>query len=137
MNVIKKVIALPIKDNKFLVVKKVDKDIWVDLGGKPEGNETERETLAREIKEELNCDCIIREKLGDFENDAAFDPGFKVYLAAYITDLVGTPVVSDPEIEKFAYIGSDYKEMDFELAPSIETQIIPALINKGYLKWPK
>ena len=136
MQIIKKVIALPIKNNRLLVVKKVDKDIWVDLGGKPEGNETEKETLAREIKEELDCDCIIKEKFGDFENEAAFDPGCMVHLAAYITDLVGEPKVSDPEIEKYEYIGADYKEKGFELAPSIETKIIPALINRGYLKWP-
>ncbi len=34
------------------MVRKVGKDIWTSLGGRPEGNETEEETLLREIKEE-------------------------------------------------------------------------------------
>jgi 8-oxo-dGTP pyrophosphatase MutT (NUDIX family) len=61
-----------IEDNKFLMVRKVGKNIWTSLGGKPEDDEIEEETLIREIKEEFDCDAKIIRKLGDFEAPAVF-----------------------------------------------------------------
>jgi len=51
MQEIHKIIAIVIEDNKFLMVRKVGKDIWTSLGGKPEQGETEEQTLLREIQE--------------------------------------------------------------------------------------
>src|SRR3989344_4438762 len=117
MNVIHKIAAMVIQNNSFLMVRKAGKDIWTNLGGKHKGNETEQEALTREIKEELNCDCVIVRKLGDFEAKAVHDDAI-VKLSTYLVELNGTPVISDPELEEFAYITADYQSKGIKLPPS-------------------
>ncbi len=53
---IDKVALLEIKDRKLLVVRTKGKDKFFMPGGKREGNETDIETLIREIKEEIDLD---------------------------------------------------------------------------------
>ena len=127
--------AIVIKSNELLVVKKAGKDIWTGLGGKPKGKETEQEALLREIKEESGCEARIIRKIGNYEDDAIFDPGMKVLLSCYLIDLKGTPRASDPELEKIMFVGKDYKEKGIALSPIIENQLIPRLRKEFLLKW--
>ena len=62
MTFIHKTIAIVIKDNKLLMVRKHGKDTWTSLGGKLEPNETEERCMLREIKEEFNSDAEIIKK---------------------------------------------------------------------------
>lgn len=133
-NTIHKVVAFVIQDNTFLVVRKVDKDIWTNLGGKPEEGETEEAALIREIKEELGCDSVVQKKIKDFVSKAAFDNS-NVRLSAYAVELKGIPVISDPELAEYCFIGNDYKSHSIKLAPSIEEQMIPFCIKEGLLNW--
>ncbi len=132
MNTIHKIAAIAIKDNKFFMVRKKGKDIWTNLGGKPEGNETEEEALKREIKEEIDCDSKIVKKLGDFESKAVFDDATLV-LSTYLVEIIGNPVISDDELEEYTYVGHDYKSKGIKLPPSITEGIIPYLVKNGYL----
>lgn len=134
MKVIHKIAAMVIQDNSFLMVRKVGKDVWTNLGGKPEGNETEEEALVREIKEELNCESTIIRKIGDFEAKAVHDDAI-VKLSTYLVKLNGTPVISDPELEEFAYITADYRSKGIKLPPSIEEHILPYCIENKLLNW--
>ncbi|MFH1585165.1 MAG: NUDIX domain-containing protein [archaeon] len=134
MKTIKKIIAIVIKDNGFFMVKKVGKDIWTSLGGKPEYGETEQETLIREIREEVGCDTEIIKKLGDFENKAVFDDAI-VRLSAYHVNLIGEINLQDPELGECGFITKDYKEKGIKLPPSIEKQIIPYCIKENLLDW--
>ncbi len=134
MNVIYKIGAVVIKDNTFLVVRKREKDIWTSLGGKPEGDETEEQTLVRETKEELNCGIVIIRKLLDVQDKAVFDYA-QIRLSFYLAELDGKPEVIDNELEEFAYIGKDYKTKNIKLPPSLENQVIPFCIRQGLLKW--
>lgn len=135
METIHKIAAVVIKDNEFLMVRKVGKDIWTSLGGKPEGNETEEEALLREIKEEFNCDATIVRKLGDFSAKAVFDNA-TVVLSTYLTELHGDIDLSgDPELEEYRFLTSDYKKEGITLPASIEEQIIPFCIQEGLLDW--
>jgi len=114
------------------MVRKKGKDIWTNLGGKPEDGEDEETALIREIKEEVGCDTKIIKKLKDFESKAIFDDAM-VKLSAYLVELVGEPLIQDDELEEYAYIGSDYKNKGIKLPPSIEEQIITFLEENNYL----
>jgi 8-oxo-dGTP pyrophosphatase MutT (NUDIX family) len=134
MKRIHKVIAVVIKDNKLLMVRKKGKDIWTSLGGRIESGETERECLLREIKEEFNCGVKIIKKLGDFEDRAVFDDTI-VKLSAFLVEIKGEIKLSDPELKEYRFINKDYKREGIKLPPSIENQIIPLLIKEKLLEW--
>ena len=134
MKEIHKIVAIVVKDNTFFMVKKVGTDIWTSLGGKPEGEETEEQALIREIKEEVNCDTEIIRKLDDFVAKAVHDDAM-VRLSAYLVNLIGEIVISDPELEACEFITKDYKDKAIKLPPSIEEQIIPYCIENKLLDW--
>ena len=134
MKIIHKIVAMAIEDDQFLMVRKNNKDIWTSLGGKPENGETEKETLLREIKEEIGCRADILEKLGDFEAKAVFDDAI-VCLSAYLVKIKGKPKVCDKELAEIKFIDKYYKSKRIELPPSIEDQIIPCCVKLGLLKW--
>ena len=58
MKIIDKVALLYVKDGKILSTRSKGKDKYYLPGGKREGNETDLETLAREVKEELSVDVV-------------------------------------------------------------------------------
>lgn len=134
MNKIHKIIAVVIQDNKYLMVRKVGKDIWTSLGGRIEPGETEEQCLLREVKEEFDCGANIIKKLGDFEDKAVFDDAI-VRLSAFLVELNGNINLIDPELEEYKFIGKDYKEIGVKLPPSIENQIIPFCMKQGLLNW--
>lgn len=134
MRKIHKIIAIVIKDNKFLMVRKVGKDIWTSLGGRIEEGETEEECLLREIKEEFNCEAEIVKKLGDFEDKAVFNDAI-IRLSAYLVNLNGYIQLIDAELEEYKFIERNYKKQGIKLPPSIENQILPFCIKEGILKW--
>jgi 8-oxo-dGTP diphosphatase len=134
MKIIHKIAAVVIEDNTFLMVRKVGKDVWTSLGGKPEAGETEKEALTREIKEELNCAGIIKEKLGDFEAPAIFDDA-TVRLSTYLVELKGEPQLVDPELEEYKFLTKNWQKEGIKLPASVSQQIIPYCIRKGLLKW--
>lgn len=134
MNEIHKIAAMVFKDDAFLMVRKKGKDIWTNLGGKPEGDETEEEALVREIKEEMGCDARVIKKLGDFRAQAVFDDTI-VCLSTYLVELEGKIHFNDPELEEYKYIPKNYKEMGIKLPASIEEHILPFCIQEGLLQW--
>ena len=134
MKEIHKIASIVIQDNKLLMVRKVGKDVWTNLGGKPEIGETEEEALIREIKEEIQCACKIIKKLGDFKAPAAFDDAI-VRLSTYLVELCGEINLDDPELEECKFIPKNYKELGIRLPVSIEGQILPFLVKNKYLDW--
>ena len=134
MNIINKIGAVVIENNSFLVVRKKGKNIWTSLGGKPESGETEKETLRRETKEELNCDIKILKKLLNLQDKAVFEDA-QIQLTFYLGELIGNPEIIDNELEEYIFIESDYKSKNIKLSPSLENQVIPFCLKKGLLKW--
>ena len=129
MKTIHKVIAIFVRDGKILMVRKKGKDIWTNLGGRIEPGESEEECLLREIKEEIGIDAEISGKLGDFEDRAVFDDA-KVKLSAFFVEMDGEMNIIDPELEEIRFIGRIHSE---KLAPTIEKQIMPILVEKGII----
>ena len=134
MKIIPKIAAMVIQDNSFLMVRKAGKEIWTNLGGRPEANETEEETLLREIKEEFDCEAEIVRKLGDFEAKAAMDDAM-VRLSTYLVHLKGDIHLNDPELEEYRFIDKNYKQEGIKLPESIEKYVLPYCIESGLLRW--
>lgn len=134
-NIIHKIAAVVIEDNKYLLVRKVEKDILTSLGGKPENNETEQEALIREIQEEAGCNANIIRKMGDFVDDAIFDPGMKVKLSVYLVELKGKIHLDDPEIAEIIWIDKDWKKKGYKLTHIQEYDVLPLCKKEGLLKW--
>ena len=73
--VIKVVGAVIYSENKVLCAQRSENMslplMWEFPGGKIEKGETEKEALIREIKEEMKCDLIVKEKITttDYEYD--------------------------------------------------------------------
>lgn len=134
MNTIHKVAAVVIQDDKFLMVRKVGKDVWTSLGGHIEAGETEEQALIRETKEELDCEGSIVRKLGDFSAKAVFDDA-ELLLSVYLMTITGSPKISDPELDEFRFIGKDYTSERIKLPDSIVAHVLPYCIQAGLLTW--
>lgn len=137
MNQIHKIAAMVIKDNAFLMVRKAGKDIWTNLGGKPEGSESEEEALIREIKEELDCNAKVIKKLGDFRAKAVFDIDTELVLSTYLVELIGEPEIPEDEheLEEFKYISEEDFKGGIKLPPSITEQVLPYCFENNLLNW--
>jgi 8-oxo-dGTP pyrophosphatase MutT (NUDIX family) len=68
-----------------LLVRKRGTTSFLQPGGKRESGESNLDSLARELREELGCDIVpgSATKLGVFEAPAANEPGQKVRAALY------------------------------------------------------
>lgn len=115
------------RDGRLLVARKRGLDSFILPGGKPEGEETDLQTLSREVQEELDC-CIERPILcGVFKDVAAGAAASVVVVRLYSCILVGEPRPC-AEIEELAWI--DMKKPTVKLAPSITNGILPYLLRK-------
>src|SRR5260221_10229045 len=141
-NLIKKAAALIIRDDKLLIVKPFSRDMFVSLGGKIEGNETDLECLKRELKEEVSIDIEDDvELLGEITEKAAGDKlNRDVNIMFYIVKPVGTPIASS-EIEFIHWLSLEEFQNkkitngnDLTIASGLELFAIPKLIEKGLLK---
>jgi len=131
MNVIHKIAAVVIQDNKFLMVRKKGKDIWTSLGGHPEEGETEEQALLREIQEEMGCGAKIIKKLGNFEAPAAHDDAV-VRLSTYLATLEGAIHFEDPELEEYRFFGKEELEQ-IKIPDSIKNGVLPHCLENGLL----
>lgn len=116
-----------VRDRKVLLVQRWS-DPWLILpGGKPEGDESDEETLDRECREELSCsiDPDTVSWLGEFKDQLADDPSQQVRVRLYSASLVGEPVPS-AEISNLRWHSIDSVQ-EPALAPSLRRQIIPRL----------
>lgn len=109
---IDKIALIYIKDRKVLSSRSKGKDTYYLPGGKREGDETDQETLIREIKEELNVDIIEASinYYGTFEAQAhGHREGLIVRMTCYTAEFEGAPEASN-EIEELIWFGSEGSE---------------------------
>ena len=100
-------------------------------GGKREGDETDLETLVREIREELSVDIVPEtvKYFGTYEAQAhGHAEGILVRMTCYFADYVGEPR-ADNEIAEIVWLtGAD---MD-KISP-VDQIIFGDLVDKGLL----
>lgn len=110
-NYIDKLAFIFIKDRKILVTLSQGKNAWYIPGGKREKQESDIETLTREVKEELSVDLKPEtiNYYGTFEAQAHGRPvGIKVRMTCYLANFDGT-LKANSEIEKIDFFDSATK----------------------------
>ena len=106
MQIIDKVAFIHLVDGKILSTRSKGKDKYYIPGGKRENNETDIETLVREIKEELSVDIVeCSAKLyGVFEAQAhGKAEGVIVKMTCYTADFIGE-LKADSEIAEVVWL---------------------------------
>jgi 8-oxo-dGTP pyrophosphatase MutT (NUDIX family) len=131
-DVIDKIAWIHTKDGKVLSTLSRGKDVFYIPGGKREENETDEQTLVREIKEELDVDIVLDtvEYLGVYEaqSDGA-EEGVMVKMTSYIGDYVGELKASS-EIERFEWLSmSDIKKVS-----AVDKIIYLDLFSRGMIE---
>ncbi|EIM25171.1 NUDIX hydrolase [Microvirga lotononidis] len=107
------------------LVRKRGTASFMQPGGKREPGESDLESLARELSEELGCGLVpgSASKLGIFEAPAANEPGQRVRAAIYAARLEGV-ISCKAEIEDHVWI--DPREPgDTPLAPLTRDTVLP------------
>ncbi|MFB4302993.1 NUDIX domain-containing protein [Actinomadura sp. NTSP31] len=104
---IDKIAWILLDDGRVLSTRSRGKDVHYLPGGKREPGESDAQTLAREIKEELTVDVLpeTAAHLGTWEAQAhGHAGGVTVRMTCYTADYTGTPAASS-EIEEIAWLG--------------------------------
>ena len=133
MEIHHKIAGLIIKDGKILLVRKYDEEQFIIPGGKILPGEIPRETLARELKEELNLELIDMRSWSQ-----NFTVHFKIkdkliIMDSYLVQVKGEPKASS-EINEFKWLDSSYKKQGIKIASIDEDYIFPELKRYGIIK---
>lgn len=129
---IDKIALLYIKDGKVLSSRSFNKDKYYFPGGKREGNESDLETLKREIKEELSVDIIesTASLYGIFEAQAhGKAEGVVVRMSCYTAEFTGELKPAN-EIEELIW----FTYADKEKGSPVDQLIFDDLCSKGLIK---
>lgn len=129
--IIDKIAWIHIKEGKILSTLSKGKSTYYIPGGKREGIESDYETLAREIKEELNVDIVLNtvEYLGVYEaqSDGATE-GVIVRMTSYLGDYEGELKASS-EIDRFDW----HTISDIKKVSEVDRIIYLDLFSKGLI----
>lgn len=129
---IDKIALLYIKDFKVLSSRSFGKDKFYFPGGKREGNESDLQTLVREIKEELSVDIIedTAKLYGIFSAQAhGKAEGVLVQMTCYTSEFTGKLKPAN-EIEEIKWL--TYR--DKEGSSPVDQLIFDDLFSKGLIK---
>ncbi|MFV0634881.1 NUDIX hydrolase [Demequina sp.] len=126
--------AVVLRDERgaILTVRKRGTQRFMLPGGKPEPGEGPRAAAARECAEEIGF-VVAPEALsvvGEFSAPAANEPGWQVQ--AHVYSHPAPPRVSAAaEIAELRWLVLDGTALPDDLAPLLETKILPALGHEG------
>ncbi|CCD06548.1 TPA: NUDIX hydrolase [Legionella pneumophila] len=111
--------------NQLLAVHKKGKPPMelIVPGGVMEENESDEETLRREIKEELDSDIISFQFYKQFEDKAIYEEKWLV-MRTYIVTLGNAPKPAN-EIDQLVWLGHDYHQRGYRFGSILGKQIIP------------
>ncbi len=129
---IDKVGGIILQDKKILVQRKNNnREECIIPGGKRENNETDFETLKRELKEELDVELLEAEFIGGYEDIAVFS-NKPIHIQAYLVKISGNIKVQN-EIKEAIWIDRNYKSKGIKVGSILGKYIIPQLIEKGLM----
>ena len=120
-------------ENNLLVLRKKTPDNRKECilpGGKREGNETDEQTLKRELREELSVEVEEMKFYKIYYDKAVFEQeDFKQ--TTYITKLKDKDILIKNEIKEALWINTEYERNGIKCNPTLSFKIIPDLINDG------
>ena len=129
---IDKVGGIILKDKKILVQRKNNnREECIIPGGKREGNETDFETLKRELEEELSLELTDIEYIGTYQDIAVFS-GKPLQVIAYVTKTKGK-IKCQNEIKEALWIDRNYKEQGIKVGSILGDYVIPELIKRNLM----
>lgn len=116
---------------QLLVVKKnvPGRDTYIIPGGRPEGNETEEETLRRELSEELGVTVEKFTPFGKYEEPAEFEDAVLV-MTVFDVEVAGDPKPQS-EIIGSLWIDAKYKSKDISIGSTLVNHVVPGLVALG------
>jgi 8-oxo-dGTP diphosphatase len=125
------VAAAVIEDGRLLVVSKnAAPDVFYLPSGKPEPGETARQTLLRELGEELGVRPTGMALLGDFDGVAALER-VPMRMTVFLAGLSGVPRPA-AELAALGWTSGADEYLPL-LAPAVRDQVIPFLRRAGSL----
>jgi len=131
MRLIDKIALIELRDGKVLSTRSRGKNVYYFPGGKRDGEESDEETLIREIKEELDVD-VKPESIkyyGKFEAQAhGKEDGVLVKMTCYTAEYSGelNPSSEVEELVWFSYKDKDKTSM-------VDQIIFEDLYKKGFI----
>lgn len=128
---IDKIAYLYLQDGKILSTRSRGKDVWYLPGGKREGNESDVETLIREVREELSVDIVpdTAKLYGVFSAQAhGHADGIIVQMTCYMADFTGE-IKADNEIEEIRWLTT----ADADIISPVDKLIFAQLSKDGLL----
>lgn len=129
---IDKVGGIILKDKKILVQRKNNgREECIIPGGKREGEETDFETLKRELKEELDVELIKIELIGGYDDIAVFSDK-KIHVETYLVEISGE-ITPKNEIKEAIWIDRNYEKEGIKVGSILGKHVIPKLIEKGLM----
>ena len=117
---------------RVLLVRKRGSGTFIQPGGKREPGEAARDTLARELAEELGV--TLRPEtavaLGQFSDEAVHETGRRVEADVFACEVEGTPQAS-AEIEALIWVDPAALPADLVIAPLSRNHILPCAATRA------
>ena len=114
-----KILCVQRSENKYAYISKK----FEFPGGKMEEGETKKQTIIREIKEELNMDIVPGEQLKTVEHEY---PDFNLTMHSFISECLSTEVFLSEHIDYKWLSVSELESLDWAAA---DLPIVEQLIN--------
>lgn len=118
------------EQGKMLAVHKKGKPAneLIVPGGVRENNETDEQTLRREIWEELSANVTSFQFYDQFEAQAIYEDKWLI-MRVYVVTLDRAPQASQ-EIDQLVWLGADYQQTQYQFASILGQQILPRLFHQ-------
>lgn len=135
LDAIQKAGAAIVQDGKVLVVRNKTQTSpeYFMAGGKMEGDETQRETLVRELMEELGVDIKLMEYLGSYNDIDMLGAGPIVIHAYYVEIDEAKNIEPRGEIKEYAWVDKDFEEKGIPLGSIMARKVIPELVRRSLM----
>lgn len=121
-----------VRDGEVLTVRKQGTARFMLVGGKLEPGESPRDAAIRESAEEVGVVVTTPELIGDFESEAANEPGHRLHSTVFAAPLTSEPVAAGEiaELRWVSLTAAARGEYD-DLAPMLEHDVLPLLLSRG------
>ena len=123
---------IEIKDRKVLMTREKGSSIFQLPGGSKENNESDMQTLTREIKEELGVE--IRDVLPyeDFILPGRLE-GVYIRFIIYKADIVGDIAIGE-DIEEYMWVNSSYEKVGIDIGNPTKLVLFPRLLKENIIE---